>query len=275
VIALACDGLAYAHEFIDPQTGEDLQLIHRDVSPENIMVSRGGAVKVLDFGVARVAGTQSPTRAGTLEGKLAYMPREQVIGQNLDLRIDVYGLGAVMYQLLTGHQPCGVHDEVQLIAAILNGPPMPLRERNPTVPPQLAAIVERAMAYDRDQRYSSCRELQAALEPYLLSTGQAMGAAQLGQLVVRVQESGLLSLKLSRGAGGKDVSVSADPASGHASSVASSAREYAARRFQLGEDDPGPTEAGAPPMEPAPTMKLRNPRAPRSCCQRARGDCSR
>ncbi|HLK99636.1 MAG TPA: serine/threonine-protein kinase, partial [Myxococcaceae bacterium] len=102
LIATACEGLAFAHDFADPGTGELLGLIHRDISPDNVLVSRQGAVKVVDFGIAKAAGQSHKTRSGVIKGKLSYMPPEQLRAKQLDRRADVYALGVVLYELLTG-----------------------------------------------------------------------------------------------------------------------------------------------------------------------------
>ncbi|MBL8913802.1 MAG: serine/threonine protein kinase, partial [Archangium sp.] len=89
IISLACEGLAYAHDFTDPQTGELLGLVHRDVSPDNVLIARNGSVKVVDFGIAKAANQTNLTKTGTVKGKFSYMPPEQLTGQPLDKRADV------------------------------------------------------------------------------------------------------------------------------------------------------------------------------------------
>ncbi|HEX8698180.1 MAG TPA: serine/threonine-protein kinase, partial [Myxococcaceae bacterium] len=119
LIASACEGLAFAHDFADPGTGELLGLIHRDISPDNVLVSRQGAVKVVDFGIAKAANQSHKTKTGLIKGKIAYMPVEQLQGQQLDRRADVYALGVVLYELLTGHYPFEATTDVSMMQAIL------------------------------------------------------------------------------------------------------------------------------------------------------------
>ncbi|WP_233261970.1 serine/threonine-protein kinase [Vitiosangium sp. GDMCC 1.1324] len=186
LVSAVCEGLAYAHEFVEPSTGECLQLIHRDVSPDNILLARTGAVKVVDFGIAKATNQVHQTRVGTLKGKVPYMAPEQLRNEPPDLRIDIYALGVVLYELVAGRKPFEASSEVALINAILHEPITPLSARRPEVPEPLQRIVERALAKDREVRYSSCRELQADLESYLLGCGQTVGPIHLAELVAQL-----------------------------------------------------------------------------------------
>ena len=186
VISYACEGLAYAHEFCDPNTGEPLGLIHRDISPDNLLLGRNGAVKVVDFGIAKAAGQAHHTKTGTLKGKLSYMPPEQLKGLELDRRADVFALGVVLYELVTGLKPFDATTEVAIMQAILYEPFIPARLRRVDVPPALAAILDKALAKDRDQRYPSCREFHTDLERFTASTGEPVGQFQLAGLVAQL-----------------------------------------------------------------------------------------
>jgi serine/threonine-protein kinase len=189
IIASACEGLAYAHERTDPATGGPLGLIHRDISPDNILLSREGAVKVVDFGIAKVAGQKHFTQTGLVKGKLAYMPPERFRGVEMDRRMDVYALGVVLYELLTGHKPYESSSDGELVRAILYEQPVPAARRRPELPLALQRILERALAKECAQRYPDCRTLQSDLEHFLLSTGEPMGPWQLARLLARVLES--------------------------------------------------------------------------------------
>jgi eukaryotic-like serine/threonine-protein kinase len=189
IIASVCEGLAYAHERTDPATGEPLGLIHRDISPDNILLSREGAVKVVDFGIAKVAGQEHRTQTGLVKGKLAYMPPERFRGVGMDRRMDVYALGVVLYELLTGHNPYESSSDGQLVRAILYEQPVPAARRRPELPLALQHILERALAKECAQRYPDCRTLQSDLEHFILGTGEPMGPWQLARLLARVMES--------------------------------------------------------------------------------------
>jgi len=172
VIVQACAGLHYAH---------DLEIVHRDVSPSNLFVTASGVVKVLDFGVAKVPGANA-TEAGTIKGKTQYMAPEQLLGQQLDRRCDVFALGVVLWELVT-HRRLFARDSDYLTArAILEEPipraDAPIVEGGPvktvpveSVPAELADVIERALARDRNARYADARELGRAIEAAMSSHG--------------------------------------------------------------------------------------------------------
>jgi serine/threonine-protein kinase len=186
IVAEACEGLAFAHEFCDPATRKPLELVHRDVSLDNILVSQEGTVKVVDFGIAKAADQVHRTQTGIIKGKLSYMPPEQLRGQPLDRRVDVYALGVVFYELLTGHKPFDATTEASIAKAILFEPWVPAVKRRPDLPKGLQTILERALAKDREKRYPDCRAFQADLEAFIRSRGKLMSSSQLAQFVTRV-----------------------------------------------------------------------------------------
>lgn len=185
VVAAAAEGLAYAHEFRDVETGEPLGLIHRDVSPDNILVSRQGAVKVVDFGIAKVAGQGHRTLTGVVKGKVAYMPPEQLQAKGMDRRVDVYALGVVLYELLTGKRPFDATTDVSVMQAILFESFIPVAQRRPDLPVALQQVLDKALAKDRERRYADCRALQDDLERFVLSTGEPVGAYQIAQRIAQ------------------------------------------------------------------------------------------
>jgi len=186
IIAEACEGLAFAHEFCDPATRKPLDLVHRDVSLDNILVSQEGTVKVVDFGIAKAADQVHRTQTGIIKGKLSYMPPEQLRGQHLDRRVDVYALGVVFYELLTGHKPFNATTEASIAKAILFEPWVPAVKRRPDLPKALQTILDRALAKDREKRYPDCRAFQADLEAFIRSRGKLMSSSHLAQFVTRV-----------------------------------------------------------------------------------------
>ncbi|MHB8420716.1 MAG: serine/threonine-protein kinase [Myxococcales bacterium] len=167
IVAQAAEGLHYAHEFQDPDSGQALELVHRDVSPQNILISKEGIVKVMDFGIAKAAGQMHHTSTGTLKGKLAYMPPEQLNGKPLDRRADVWALGVVLYELLAGRRPFVGDSEAGVFRAILQEEPPELGELRPEVPTLLREIAAGALARDRDRRTATAGELARQLEDYL------------------------------------------------------------------------------------------------------------
>ncbi|WP_253909187.1 serine/threonine-protein kinase, partial [Corallococcus exiguus] len=188
MVAAAAEGLAFAHELSDPETGAPLGLVHRDISPENVLVSRQGAVKVVDFGIAKVAGQSHRTATGVVKGKIAYMPPEQLQAKAMDGRVDVYALGIVLYELLTGRRPFDATTDVSMMQAILFEPFVPAVQRRPDLPEAMQRILERALAKDREQRYPDCRAFQSDLERFVLSLGEPVGAYQIARLVAQVME---------------------------------------------------------------------------------------
>jgi serine/threonine-protein kinase len=147
----ASDALAYAHV--------EGHVVHRDIKPENLMVDRWWRTKVLDFGLARVEGLHSITSAGTVVGSLYYVSPEQLLGQKIDGRSDVYALGVSMYEMLSGQRPHRGQTFSELSNSILSGKYQPLREILPGISPQLERIVARAMARELADRYESAAEL--------------------------------------------------------------------------------------------------------------------
>jgi serine/threonine-protein kinase len=165
-IALA---LHYAHTFTDP-TGKPHPVIHRDVAQKNIMVAYDGRVKLLDFGIAKARGSLGRTQVGTVKGTTGYMSPEQVLGQEIDGRSDVFCLGVVMHELLTGKRLFAADTEEEEMRRILTQLiPRPIR-LNPAVPEELSDVVMRALSRERSDRFSSARELAKAIEAVLGKT---------------------------------------------------------------------------------------------------------
>jgi serine/threonine protein kinase len=172
----ALAGLQYAHHALG-QAGEPLNIVHRDMSPDNVMVGFNGVVKVLDFGIAKASSAITTTRTGTVKGKYAYMAPEQVLSEPVDPRTDVYGVGVVLYELLAGTRPFVANVEAALINLILNAQVPPLSEKAPHVPPALSAIVMKALERNRADRWASAQEFSDALEGFIASCGQPNSGA--------------------------------------------------------------------------------------------------
>ena len=186
IVSSAAEGLAYAHDFRDHVTDEPLHLVHRDVSPDNILIGRSGAVKLVDFGIAKARGQSHHTQAGTVKGKVAYMAPEQLRGEPLDRRVDLYALGIVLYELCTGRMPFEADTDASMVRAVLYDPVIPAVQRVPTLPAALQSIIDRLLSRDRDARYSDCRTLHADLEAFIRSTGEATTGFALSRLVAQL-----------------------------------------------------------------------------------------
>jgi serine/threonine protein kinase len=187
--SLAAEGLHHAHELRDDE-GKPRELVHRDISPDNILVSMNGAVKVVDFGIAKATNQSFRTRTGALKGKLAYMPPEQLRRDPLDRRTDIYALGVVLFELVAGTLPYDATSEVSVIRAVMDDQPFePCRVLRPDTPPALEAIISCCLEKDRERRYSTCRELQGELDRYIQSTGEVVGTNEISALLARVLDN--------------------------------------------------------------------------------------
>jgi eukaryotic-like serine/threonine-protein kinase len=157
--ASVLDGLAYAHSKTD-DFGVPLHIVHRDVTPENIMVGWNGNVKILDFGIAKATIQTDQTKAGEIKGKLAYMSPEQGMGKVLDERSDIFALGVVLYEWITGYKMFTGENEMAILKSIVEGriyPPSYFRE---DIPEGIEDILMKALAKDREERYQSARDMQ-------------------------------------------------------------------------------------------------------------------
>lgn len=183
IIAEAAAGLHAAHELVGDD-GRPLAVVHRDVSPHNILFTADGRVKVTDFGVAKALGKQHMTIAGQVKGKLAYMSPEQLVGGGaIDRRSDIFGLGCSLYEITTGKRPfVGDHDP-QVMAAIMMGMYEPPSALAPDLPKALEQIIVRALANEPEQRYPTAEHLRAALDGFVRASGPPIGARDIAALV--------------------------------------------------------------------------------------------
>lgn len=170
VASLTALALQAAHDLKSPD-GESLQLVHRDVSTRNILLSYDGFVKLIDFGVAYAADKVSHTDTGTLKGKVGYMSPEQVKGKPLDRRSDIFSLGVVLYVLTTGRMPFGGKSEVDRLYRIITYQFESPGRISPDVPAALENIILRAMAFDPAERYQSAAAMSAELEEFIRTSG--------------------------------------------------------------------------------------------------------
>src|SRR5262249_45766523 len=170
IVLDALAGLHAAHELVDPH-GVPVGLVHRDCSPQNILVGIDGCARIIDFGVARAALRLTRTRSGMLKGKLAYMAPEQVRGdRDLDRRCDVFAMGIVLWELLTGRRLFKSESELATLAAVLDQPVPPVRAFAPQVPEALEEVCLRALERDRAQRFATAADMASALEAAAMAT---------------------------------------------------------------------------------------------------------
>jgi serine/threonine protein kinase len=174
----ALRGLHEAHEARD-ERGELLQVVHRDISPQNLLVGVDGVTRILDFGIAKAAGQLHTTASGTLKGKLAYMPPEQLLNEPLDRRADLYALGVVLWEALTGQRLFSSSDVSARLMPDEIQPPSALVD---DLPPGLDRVVLRAVQTDRGRRHASAAEMARALEACLPPANPARVAAWVREL---------------------------------------------------------------------------------------------
>jgi serine/threonine-protein kinase len=167
IIAEAAAGLDYAHQVRDAQ-GQPLKLVHRDVSPQNILVGFDGGVKVIDFGVAKAAGSTHNTATGVLKGKYPYMSPEQATGQPIDGRSDQFALGVVLWELLTSRRLFKGESDMMTLRLVRDCQVPRPSQLNPKLPPGLDELVLKALAPTPEGRYPSCGAFRLAIEDYIL-----------------------------------------------------------------------------------------------------------
>ena len=180
IAADACAGLHAAHELRDDE-GTLLGVVHRDVSPQNILVGANGVTKLIDFGVAKAAQRSSQeTSAGLMKGKIQYASPEQAIGRALDRRSDIWAMGTVLYQMITGRLPYEAENQLAALHMLTSGkPPRPLP---PTVPKAVTEVVRRALAFKVEDRFATADEMRVALER---AVSPPAGATQVAAVVAR------------------------------------------------------------------------------------------
>ena len=172
------EGLEYAHRKND-RNGKPLGIVHRDVSPQNILVSYDGQIKVIDFGIAKAASRSTSTQAGILKGKFGYMSPEQVRGLPIDHRSDVFAVGTCLYEMAVCDRLFLGESDFATLEKVRHAQVQPLRNHIPDFPPELEAIIKKALARDPIDRWQSAGDLQEALQQYLASLQPPYGANKL------------------------------------------------------------------------------------------------
>jgi tetratricopeptide (TPR) repeat protein len=184
ITARICSGLGYAHKLTDLQ-GNSLHLIHRDISPQNILITYGGEVKLVDFGIAKAAGQSSTTQHGSIKGKVAYMSPEQASGEKIDQRSDIFSAGILLYEMLT-QKRMFTGDTMEILDKVRKRDFEPAERLVENLPPMLYKILERALAKDVNQRYQSCGEMQGAVEECMFDLSLRPDAQALGEYMKKL-----------------------------------------------------------------------------------------
>lgn len=182
VIGHVAEALHHAHQARDGM-GRPMNIVHRDVSPQNIMVRFDGVVKLLDFGIAKNATQTSQTEAGVVKGKFSYMAPEQCLGRPLDARTDIFALGSCLYEALTGRPAFRRASDLETMRAIVHEQPTSIDEFRPHTSPALLRIVDTAMAKDPKDRFQTAGDMYVALERFLASEDEFIRAMHISQYV--------------------------------------------------------------------------------------------
>ncbi len=178
IVSQMCSGLDYAHRKKD-ERGVDLKIIHRDVSPQNIRISYDGEVKVIDFGIAKAKNKSSKTEAGILKGKFGYMSPEQVRGQELDRRSDIFAIGIIFYELVTNARLFQGETDFSTLEKIRNVDIPSPKELNPNIPPELETIIMKSLAKDRNIRYEYAHDMHDDIQRFMILNNYMYSRSEL------------------------------------------------------------------------------------------------
>ncbi|MDC3958241.1 serine/threonine protein kinase [Polyangium jinanense] len=177
-----CDGLAYAHEAKNPE-GQPLRIVHRDVSPANVLITKYGEIKIVDFGLAKATSQLEKSEPGIVKGKFGYLSPEATQGLEVDVRTDVFAVGIILWEILAQKRLFHGDNDLQTVMRVREAVVPPLAQLNKDVPPELEKIIHRALARDPEKRYPSARELGRALNGFLFKFGRPVGAHDVAELV--------------------------------------------------------------------------------------------
>ena len=177
-----CKGLSYAHELRDPN-GEVLNIVHRDMSPPNVLITKFGEVKIVDFGLAKANSQLEKSEPGIIKGKFAYLSPEAALGQDVDSRTDVFAVGIILWELLSGQRLFLGDTDFQTVKKVQQALIPSIAQINAKVPAELERILNRSLARDVNQRYRTARELGKDLSRFLFSFGNPVSSFDIEELV--------------------------------------------------------------------------------------------
>ena len=183
IAAQSCHGLHYAHCMRDAQTGQPLEIVHRDISPQNILLSWAGEVKIADFGIVKAAQRSTHTEAGIIKGKFYYMSPEQSLGIDIDWRSDIFSAGIVLFETLTASPMYDDTTSTTLMEKVQRGTTKRPSEYRDDIPPELERICIKALETDRHQRYQSALEMGRDLSNFLVTRDRSFTKVDLGEFL--------------------------------------------------------------------------------------------
>ncbi|MBU1538059.1 serine/threonine protein kinase [Myxococcota bacterium] len=183
MIAKVCDGLDYAH-YMKDRSGKPLNIVHRDVTPANILISFEGAVKLIDFGIAKATQRATKTQAGIVKGKFGYMTPEQLQGKEIDNRSDIFSLGVCLWELVAGRLLFNEANDMDNLRRIINADYPDILDVRKDIPPELAKVVNKALAYERDERYFNAEEFGSDLNRVAFQLGELWNTSKLQDFIL-------------------------------------------------------------------------------------------
>jgi serine/threonine-protein kinase len=180
-----CEGLSYAHEARDNRD-RLLGIVHRDISPPNVLLTRHGEIKVVDFGLAKANSQLERSEPGIIKGKFSYLSPEAALGESVDLRTDLFAVGVILWEMLAGRRLFLGETDLQTVRLVQAAEIPDIRRFNPDVTPQIDAVVRRSLARDPRQRYQSARDMGIELNRVMFTLGVAVSPFDLAVLVTEV-----------------------------------------------------------------------------------------
>jgi serine/threonine protein kinase len=177
-----CEGLAYAHEETN-ENGEPLNAVHRDISPPNVLLSKHGEVKIVDFGLAKASTQLEKSEAGIIKGKFSYLAPEAAHGNEVDARADIFAVGIILWEMLAGRRLFQGQSDYETVKQVQAAKIPPITKLNPEADDHLESILARALACDRDKRYGNAQGLGRDLARYLYKLGKPVSAFDIAELV--------------------------------------------------------------------------------------------
>jgi eukaryotic-like serine/threonine-protein kinase len=177
-----CEGLAYAHELKDGRN-KTLGIVHRDMSPPNVLITRHGEVKIVDFGLAKANSQLEHSEPGIIKGKFSYLSPEAALGQTIDHRTDIFAVGIILWEMLAGRRLFQGESDLETVRQVQAARVPDIKQFNPYVTPELERVLARALARDPLQRYQRARDLGQDLNSMLFHAGRAVSSFDIAQLV--------------------------------------------------------------------------------------------